>query len=266
MPSVEFSTSDFLGLLGRKYSLGELEEAIPMIGVGLDRIDGEGIVLEVFPNRPDMLSVEGFARAFSGFMGLKAGFAVYGVESSGMQFFVDPSVDKVRPFVSCGVVVGVTLDDYTIKSVMDIQEKLHLTHGRNRWKVAIGVHDLDRVEVPFTYKAVRPESVSFVPLGSSEEMNLSEILEKHPKGRSFAHVLEGLSKYPVIVDKNGSVLSFPPIINGDLTRLTGDTRNLFIEVTGWSQLAVDQAVNIIATSIADRGGELETVEVKRINK
>ena len=263
MPSVEFSTCDFMGLLGRDYPLAELEACIPMIGVGLDRIDEEKIVLEVFPNRPDMLSVEGFARAFKGFMGLEKGVSVYDAQPSGVELHVEPSVDAVRPFVCAGVVLGVILDDYTIKSVMDIQEKLHLTHGRNRRKVAIGVHDLDKVSSPFTYKAVKPDSISFLPLDSSEEMSLRQILVKHPKGRSFMHLMDGLTHYPVIVDKNGRVLSFPPIINGDLTRLTKETTNLFIEVTGWSQLAVDQAVNIIASSLADRGGKIRTVEVKK---
>jgi len=263
MPSVEFSTRDFLDCLGSDYSVAELEGAIPMIGVGLDFIDGERIVLEVFPNRPDMLCVEGFARAFRGFMGVDRGLRAYGVGDSGITFFVEHSVEKVRPFVSCGVVLGVSMDDATVKSIMDIQEKLHLTHGRNRRKVAIGVHDLDKVKPPFTYKAVSPESVSFVPLDSSERMNLREILERHPKGMAFAHVLDGLLLYPVIVDRDSAVLSFPPIINGELSRLTGGTRNLFVEVTGWSQLAVDQAVNIITSSMADRGGRVMSVELKK---
>jgi phenylalanyl-tRNA synthetase beta chain len=155
------------------------------------------------------------------------------------------------------------LDDYTVKSVMDVQEKLHLTHGRYRMKVAIGVHDLDRVEPPFTYKAVDPASVSFVPLDMTEELNLREILAKHPKGRDYAWCLEGKKKYPIFIDKNNNVLSFPPIINGELTRLTENTRNLFIEMTGTDQQAVDAALNIVSASLADRGGRLQTVEIKR---
>ncbi|MCX6695493.1 MAG: phenylalanine--tRNA ligase beta subunit-related protein, partial [Candidatus Altiarchaeota archaeon] len=216
MPSVEFPTSDFLALVGREYSLEELGDSIPMIGVGLDHLDGERMVLEVFPNRPDMLSIEGFARAFRGFVGLGSGLASYDAQDSGIRLIVESSVDKVRPFVSAGVVLDVTLDDYAIKSVMDIQEKLHLTHGRNRRKVAIGVHDLDRVKPPFTYKAVKPADVSFVPLESTEKMNLTKILESHPKGRDYAGLLAGLDRYPLIVDSNGDVLSFPPIINGEL--------------------------------------------------
>ncbi|MBD3388718.1 MAG: phenylalanine--tRNA ligase subunit beta [Candidatus Altiarchaeales archaeon] len=264
MPSVEFDMGDLSHLMGCPYDLEELRERIPMLGVDMERLDEEKIVLEVFPNRPDLLSVEGFARALRGFLGAEPGMPEYSAVDSDVTLYVDPSVDAVRPAVSTGLVLGVDLDDYTVKSVMDMQEKLHLTHGRNRLKVAIGVHDLDKVEPPFTYKAVDPDSVSFVALDMDEEMTLSEILEKHPKGRDYAWTLEGKSKYPLFVDSRDNVLSFPPIINGELTRLTPNTRNLFLDLTGNDQHAVDVACNIISTSLADRGGKIERVRVERV--
>lgn len=250
-------------LLKKKVGLQELREKMPMLGVDVESVDEEKVVLEVFPNRPDMLSIEGFARALNGYLGFEKGPAEYPLKESGIVLYVDPSVDGVRPAVSAGAVCGVELDDFAVKSVMDVQEKLHLTHGRNRLKVAIGVHDLDRVEPPFTYKAVKPDSASFIPLEMMEELTLSEILERHPKGRDYAWTLEGKKKYPLFTDRNGNVLSFPPIINGELTKLTEHTRNLFIELTGTDQTAVDVALNIISTSLADRGGSLQTVEIKR---
>ncbi|MFH1402902.1 MAG: phenylalanine--tRNA ligase subunit beta [Candidatus Altiarchaeota archaeon] len=259
MPSVEYEFQDLVGLLGRDFSVQELEGWIPMIGVGLESIDERRIVLEVFPDRPDMLSIEGFARALKGFLGVEKGFVEYRLGDSDVVLYVDKSVKNVRPFCAGAVVRDVVLDDYSVKSLMSIQEKLHLTHGRNRVKVAIGVHDLDRVEPPFTYTAVDPDSVSFVPLDMTEELSLREILLEHPKGRDYAWTLDGASKYPLFVDKKGSVLSFPPIINGELTRLTEGSRNLFLELTGTSQLAVDQALNILLCSILDRGGKAYSI-------
>jgi phenylalanyl-tRNA synthetase beta chain len=264
MPSVEFDMGDLNHLLGKKYDTAHLKETIPMLGVDLEHLDDEKIILEVFPNRPDMLSIEGFARALKGFLGAETGLKSYETTPSGITLTIDPSVDDVRPNVAAGVVLGVEMDDYTVKSIMDMQEKLHLTHGRNRAKVAIGVHDLDKVKPPFTYKAVDPKSVSFIPLDMSEKMNLAQILVKHPKGKDYAWTLEGKKKYPLFVDSMGEVLSFPPIINGELTKLTGNTRNLFIEMTGTSQQALDIALNIISTSLAERGGKIQTVELKRV--
>jgi phenylalanyl-tRNA synthetase beta chain len=264
MPSVEYDMGDLKHLLGGEHSLESLKDAIPMLGVGLDGIDEEKVVLEVFPNRPDMLNIEGFARALRGFMGVETGYKEYSSSESGIILNVDPSVANVRPAVTAGVVLGVELDDYTVKSVMSMQEKLHMTHGRNRAKVAIGVHDLDKVKPPFTYKAVDPASVSFVPLEMTEKMNLRQILSRHPKGRDYAWALENVEKFPLFIDSRGEVLSFPPIINGELTKLTEYTRNLFIELTGTSQTAVDTALNIIVTSLADRGGKLQTVELRKV--
>lgn len=263
MPSVEYDMGDLAHLLGRRIDPKELGEVVPMLGVDMDRIDSKTLSIEVFPNRPDMLSIEGFARALKGFLGYERGYPNYPANPSDIVLNVDSSVDKVRPAVAAGVIRGVELDDYTVKSVMDVQEKLHTTHGRNRMRVAIGVHDLDKVAPPFTYKAVAPESVSFVPLDMSDEMNLRQILSRHPKGRDYAWCLEGKKRYPVFTDRNGSVLSFPPIINGELTRLTPSSRNLFMEMTGTDQGAVDVACSIIAASLADRGARLETVELKR---
>lgn len=37
--------------------------------------------------------------------------------------------------------------------------------------------------------------------------------------------------YPVIYDSKGVVLSLPPIINGDHSKITLNTKNIFIECT-----------------------------------
>jgi phenylalanyl-tRNA synthetase beta chain len=263
MPSVEYDMGDLIHLLGRKYDMEFLRQNIPLLGVSLEAIDENRISLEVFPNRPDMLSIEGFARALKGFLGHETGYAEYSTTDSGVIVYIDTSVAHVRPAVSAAIVCGVDLDDYTVKSIMSMQEKLHLTHGRNRAKVAIGVHDLDKVKSPFTYRAVEPDSVSFIPLEMTQKITLRQILSRHPKGRDFAWTLEGKELYPVFMDKNDDVLSFPPIINGELTKLTQQTRNLFIEMTGTSQQATDQALNIIVTSLADRGGAIQTVTLKK---
>jgi len=263
MPSVEYSTPELQGLLGGDLSVSELENIIPMLGVDMESIDDKKLVVEVFPNRPDMLSIEGFVRALRGFIGRETGFSDYPVGDSDIVLYVESSVADVRPYVSAAAVEDVTLTEEHLISLMNVQEKLHMTHGVKRRKVAIGVHDSGQLKPPYTYKAVKPDSLSFVPLDMAEPMTPAKILSKHPKGRDYAHILEGLKKYPIIVDSENQVLSFPPIINGELTRLTDDTKNIFIECTGLSQLACDQAVNIVVSAIADRGGRILSVELKR---
>jgi len=263
MTVVTFDYEDMISLLGKEIDMEELINKIPMIGVGLERVEGNKISIEVFPNRADMFSVEGIARALRAFFEIEEGLKKYNVSKSNVKIFIDDSVVSVRPFIMGCIIKDVTLSDEGIASLMDVQEKLHLSIGKGRRKMAIGVHDFDKVKPPFFYKGVKPKDAKFIPLGMNEELNLVEILEKHEKGKEYAHLLKGKEKYPLLVDREENVLSFPPIINGQLTAITEETRNIFIDVTGTEEKAVRQALNIISTSLAERNGKLMAIEVIR---
>ncbi|MDD1770805.1 MAG: phenylalanine--tRNA ligase subunit beta, partial [Methanomassiliicoccales archaeon] len=268
MPVITFSYRDLVSLLGKEVPAQELIATIPMMGADFHHYDevADELGIEFFPDRPDLYCVEGVARALRTFLGLERGMKVYPVEKSGISMRVDPSVKDVRPYAVAGIVKGVTMNDYLIRSLMEVQEKLHLTLGRKRQKVAIGIHDLDKVTPPFAYKAVDPESISFVPLAKEEKMNLREILQRHEKGVDYAWVLQGKDKYPVILDKHKDVLSFPPIINGALTAITEHTKNFFIDVTGTDAIAINGALNIVATMLAERGGLIQSVRLTGASK
>ena len=268
MPVINFNFNDLVGLLGKDIPSSVVLERIPMIGADLHEFDaatGETSI-EFFPNRPDLYSVEGVARALRAFLDIKPGLRVYPTKDSGIALKVEDSVAEVRPFVVAAVIRNVVMTDQIIRSLMELQEKLHVTVGRKRVKVAIGVHDLDKVTPPFVYKGADPDSISFVPLAKEEPMTMREVLEKHEKGVAYRSILEGKPIYPVILDANGDVLSFPPIINGRLTTVTCDTKNIFIDVTGMDEVTISGVLNIVATSIAERGGDIETVTVLRGRK
>ncbi len=264
MPTITLDKKDVFNLVGKQVPDDRLKDRISMLGTDLEKVDDFEITVEVFPNRPDLLSEEGFARALSSFIGVKTGLRKYDVKKSDLNVKIENSVEDVRPVIRCAVLKNVNLTDEAIKSLMQLQEKIHLTHGRKRKKVAIGVHDFDRVKFPLTYKAVKPNEVSFVPLGMEEEMNLSHILSRHPKGRDYAFCLEGLEKYPIIIDSKNDVVSFPPIINGIVTQVREETKNLFIDVTGTDVNAVTQALNILVASLSDRGAEIYSLNVSGV--
>ena len=73
-------------------------------------------------------------------------------------------------------------------------------------------------------------------------MAINDILIKHPKGIDYAHLLDGFDKFPVIIDSEDNILSFPPIINGDHTTVTSQTKDFFIDVTGWDQRACEASL------------------------
>ena len=243
MPVVTFDYQDFIDLLGHPIDKNELLEKLPMIGADLDKVEGNEISIEFFPNRPDLTSVEGIARAARAFFGFHTGLATYNIQTSDVVLQVDPSVKKVRPYVVTALVKNITMSDKLITSLMDLQEKLHFGLGRNRKKVAIGVHNYEPVFPPFTYKAVDPDAVQFIPLQKTEYMTLREILSHHEKGVDYAQILDGHDLFPLIVDKNNNVLSFPPIINGSLTEVTPYTTEIFIDVTGTDPYAIQYCNN-----------------------
>lgn len=261
MPVVTFDYNDYLDLLGYQISKEELIQRLPMIGADFDKAEDDSISIEFFPNRPDLSSVEGLARATRAFFEFKKGLTTYEVHSSDISLKVDSSVKIVRPYINCALVTGVTMTDELISSLMELQEKLHFGIGRNRSKVAIGVHNYEPVEPPFIYKAVDPYAIQFVPLAKTESMTLEDILTHHEKGIAYAHLLKNAEQYPIILDANKNVLSFPPIINGTLTEVTPFTTDLFIDVTGTNHDAVQYALNIVVTALAERGGKIHSVTI-----
>ena len=235
-------------------------DRVPMIGADIERIEDDHIDIEFFPDRPDLYSPEGVARAMRGFLDIHTGLPEYNVKDSDIRITLDDGIKNIRPYLGCAVVRGLEFNDYSIESLMALQEDLHWGLGRDRKKVSIGIHDMSDIEPPFRYLAADPD-FSFVPLDFEEPMTMQEILERHPKGVKYAHLMEGFDKYPLILDAKDQVLSFPPIINGQLTRVSHGTRDLFIDVTGLDR-KVYTALNIVVTSLAERGGKIGTVTIE----
>ncbi|MEM2109156.1 MAG: phenylalanine--tRNA ligase subunit beta [Candidatus Odinarchaeota archaeon] len=266
MPSIELEVEELNNLIGLNLSVEDLKKNLSQIALDVESGDNGVIKAEYNPNRPDYCTVEGVVRQLKGRLGVDTGLAEFKVERGSVTLTVDESVAEVRPFIVCGIARNVDLDHKKIQRLMKVQEDLHRLVGRNRLKAAIGVHDLDKVNPPFKYLGVKPESIKFTPLGEKFDMNLKEILEKHPKGVEYAHLVNKYERYPVIIDKNREVLSFPPIINGVLTQITEETRNLFLDITGYNMSNIRMALNILSTSLHDSGAILETVNVKYSDK
>jgi len=192
-------------------------------------------------NRPDMWSVEGLAREMRGYLGTETGLPRYEVKPSGAEIHVDPTIAEIRPFVAAAIVRDVDLGVTGYEQLIQLQDKIMLTYGRKRKRVAIGTHNADLIYFPARYTTAKPDEISFVPLWESREMTLREILEHHEKGREYAHLLKGLERYPVLLDAEERVISFPPIINSnDIGNIGPETRNIFIDVTGTDERAERQ--------------------------
>ena len=249
----EYDSDDWLGRLSQ-------------IGCVVEGSNEESIEIEVFPDRPDLLSHETMARAARAFLDGDSQQPTIETKDSGITLEVDSSLESVRPIIMAAIVRGVnngnTDDekDQFIQSLMDHQEKLHLSLGRRRKFSSIGVHDLSTLSPPFRVVTV-PGSHSFIPLAMEEKMSIDNILSEHSKGIEYAHLMDKLEVYPVILDSNDEILSFPPIINGEHTTVSESTTDFFIDVTGWDERAVEACLLLVCLALAERGGTIEQVQV-----
>ena len=265
MPVITFKYQD-LKDLGIDMDKDELIDTLPMMSSDIEDHDDEEIKVEFFPNRPDNLSVEGVARSFKGFIGQETGLPKYEITPSGESVTVDEDVAEIRPYIGFAKIDNVDFTGDKLKYIMDFQENLHWVIGRDRKKVAIGIHNADVVKAPFKYIATPKDANSFVPLEKDAPMTPEEILTEHDKGVAYAHLLEDFDKYPLILDCDDNILSMPPIINGELTKIKEDTKNIIVDVTGTDERAVNQALNIICSSFAEVGGKIKSMEVKYSDK
>ena len=262
MPVINIELDDLNRMLKEPLNSEEFSKIIPQIGADPDEINEKDAIIEFFPDRPDLLSTEGVARALRAFTEQQLGLIEYKTNAPTTHMVVSPDVLNVRPHVLGGIVRGIKLDDTAIKCLMELQEKLHVTLGRKRSKVSIGIHDLGKLVAPFNYTTCSPHEPAFVPLQKDYEMTPEEILKEHPKGMEYAHLLEGFEQYPLITDSKNEVASLPPIINGALTTITEQTTEVLIDVTGLDQNAVEACLNIVAAALVERGGEIEQLEIK----
>lgn len=262
MPVITLQRERFSSFVGRELTVEEMERWLPWLGFDIEEVGSDYVKVEFNPNRIDLCSYAGVARAFRGLMGWETGLPKYKVNEGKILLRIDKAVSKIRPYMLAAIVCDMKLDEDAIVDLMEMQEDLHWGLGRDRKKASIGVHNLDHVEPPFTFTAVEPNKAKFVPLDKTEEMSLQEILEKHEKGTAYKHLVDWAPKYPLLIDRDGRVLSMPPIINGELTRVTSKTTNLFLDVTGTDYTAVERSLNVLVTALADMGGVIVEVRVK----
>jgi len=260
MPTISFDKKDLIELIGKRIDEEEILYCIRQFKGEIKNLSSEEILIELEPDRPDLFSIEGLARAIKGYIGIEKGLhksALMKIDNSNISIKIINA--KLRPFVASAIVKNIKFTDKSIKSLMNTQEALNETIGRNRKKVAIGIHDFDKIEPPIYYSDVS-SNFKIIPLDFYEEMTLEEVLYKHPKGIKFKNLVYE-NKFPVYYDKLG-IFSFPPIINSERTRVTEETKNLFIEITGTDDLAVKQTLNILISDLIDRGGLIQKVKIE----
>lgn len=226
----------------------------------------EAIRLDLLADRPDLFDIGGLTRALKGFLGLTAGLPGYAAQPGEVVVEIDARLSRpetYRPFIFCAEVEVPPMTSEDLVDLMHFQESLHWGIGRDRKLASIGVYDLDAIVPPIRYTLLDPDGARFAPLGmGSTPMAGREILQSHPKGRAYAHLLAGHTAYPLLVDARGQVLSMPPIINSEQSRVKIGSRRLFVDVTGVVEDATRNSLYTLVSSLAELGGTIRTVRLE----
>jgi phenylalanyl-tRNA synthetase beta chain len=264
MVSIKTSYTKMKELLGKDVTIEELDDLLAFAKSEIDDYveEEDMLVIDIKTSiRPDLWCPEGMVREIKGILEQEAGIPEYEVKKSNYKVIVDPKLATSRPYIACAIAKNLNLNDYSIKQLMQHSEKIDNSYGRKRKRSSIGMYNLSMIESPIEYKVI-DKSHKFVPLEHEEEMDLPTILEKHEKGHEFGDIVKGYGHYPILLSANGTTLSLPPVINSDdVGRITEDTKEFLIEVTGTNYETVNVVLNILCQNMVECGSDIYSVEI-----
>lgn len=271
MPKIEVFKDAFYSYAGKTYTEEQLEEILTVAKGELDGKDETKGILKIElndTNRPDLWTMNGLARQLRVYhSGRIPKYDFFSTAAKKLDYGdrvvnIDPSVKDIRPYEIAVAARGRKIDEATLKDIIQTQEKICWNFGRKRRSIAIGVFRSDLLQYPITYRAADPDKTRFVPLQMNRELSLREIIQQHPKGLEYGHIVADFPAFPYLEDAKGDTLSFPPVINSAYTGAVevGD-ENIFIEMTGTELRDLILTTNIVACDLADAGFEILPVKI-----
>ncbi|EGE02418.1 phenylalanyl-tRNA synthetase [Trichophyton equinum CBS 127.97] len=283
MPMVTVDKAALCKALGKEYTTEEFDQLCFDFGLELeedttdcDRPYVNGVQeppqlkIEIPANRYDLLCFEGLSLMLNIFLGRadSPNYRVVTPPSGELQtLIVKPETESVRPYVAGAVFRNIRFDQARYNSFIALQDKLHQNIARQRTLVSIGTHDLDTIQGPFTYEALPPKDIKFIPLNQTKCMDGEELMEFYEKDKNlgkYLHIIRDSPVYPVIYDSKRTVCSLPPIINGDHSKITLNTRNVFMEITATDKTKLEVVNNIMVTMFSQCTDEPFTIEPIKI--
>ncbi|KAN0115091.1 phenylalanyl-tRNA synthetase [Hyaloscypha variabilis] len=283
MPTINVDKAELYKALAQEYTTEEFETLCFEFGIELDEdttnserpiINGKQeapqLKIEIPANRYDMLCFEGIALMLNIFREKTPlpNYRLVAPKSGKLQTItIHPETMKVRPYVSGAILRNVTFTQEAYDSFIALQDKLHQNLARQRTLVSIGTHDLDTLKGPFTYEALPPKEISFIPLNQTKKMNGEELMQFYENDKhlgKYLHIIRDSPVYPVIFDSQKTVCSLPPIINSDHSKISLKTKNVFMEITATDRTKLEIVNNIMVSMFSQYCAEPFTIEPVKI--
>ncbi len=236
----------------------ELIAALNRLKGEVEGVSGDDVTFEVTHDRPDLFSVEGIARALKGLFRIEIGLPRFKVVNNGFKLIAEDVPN--RPYIMMAIVRDLRLSDEAIRQMIQLQEKLHATYGRDRRKMAIGFYDVDKVKPPLTYRLERLDAIRYRPLDSDREMSGYEVIEGTEKGRLYGKYAVYEGRAPILIDSEGRILVIIPVLGSEDFKVTERTRNVLIDVTATDMRLAKSVLAVLVYNLLERSSS-RTVEL-----
>lgn len=171
----------------------------------------------------------------------------------------DKEVKAVRPYILCCIVKNLKFNPDSFKKFIKMQNNLHDTLCNKRQAATIATHDMSTIAPgPIRYVARPPNEVKLQPLGSTKDTLASVVfarLKSHAHSvmqdkkrnkysgiHKFLYLLEGKPLFPFLIDAADKVISFPPLTNSNVSKMSENSKEMLVEVTSSASLPTAKKV------------------------
>ncbi|CAJ0912669.1 17588_t:CDS:10 [Entrophospora sp. SA101] len=239
MPTVNVDKEEFYKCLGKQYSTEEFRELCFEFGIELeeDTSEKEMAQKEVGAEKAEGLSERSILK-------------------------IDIPANRYDLLCHEGISKGILI--FQGKSKMTTYKLIEPENGKSQIIIKQETAQIrPHVVAPFTYEALKPNEIKFTPLNQTKEMTGEELMQFYENDKhlgKFLHIIKDSPVYPVIYDSNRIVCSLPPIINGEHSKLTLATKNVFIECTATDLSKAKIVLNTVVTMFSEYCEQPFTVE------
>lgn len=161
----------------------------------------------------------------------------------------ESSVLNERKIVACIVRNLKFIDDKAVKKFLALQTNLHDTICGRRELATIATHDIAKIKPSVKLVRMLPHKINLVPLNrggkSMTGLELYKMLNQEAEAyrkekkrnnysgiHKYLYLLKGKTHFPAVMDGENTVMTLPPLTNAEFTKITTESRDILIEVTG----------------------------------